>query len=339
MDLKQLEYFVRVAELGSFTKAAIALGVAQPALSRQVRSLEVEYRQNLLLRNGRGVTTTEAGRLVLEQGRGILHQVERLRQELGRRRAALVGKVALGLPPSLSRALAVKLARAFSRELPEAALAMAEGLSAPMQDALIAGRIDVALLFDAAARPELELRTIGDQPLWLVDRRPRGGTGGGGGGGGGGIGGGGTAAATAAGAGPAALTVSKAVSLADLAGLPLVIPSRPNSVRMLVETALARVGLRPTIAVEVDAVAAIIELVLDGRGAAVLTREAIDPAIASGRLRVRPIGEPPLHCRLSLATSARRPSTPTLAAAVALIEREALGQVALGRLRSGEGGG
>ena len=54
MDLKQLEYFVRVAELGSFTRAAIELDVAQPALSRQVRLLEVELRQNLLVRNGRG---------------------------------------------------------------------------------------------------------------------------------------------------------------------------------------------------------------------------------------------------------------------------------------------
>ena len=60
MDLKQLEYFVRVAELGSFTKAALALDVAQPALSRQVRLLEVELRQNLLTRNGRGATPTAA---------------------------------------------------------------------------------------------------------------------------------------------------------------------------------------------------------------------------------------------------------------------------------------
>ena len=56
MDLKQLEYFVRVAELGSFTRAAQVLGIAQPALSRQVRLLEVELRQNLLVRNGRGAT-------------------------------------------------------------------------------------------------------------------------------------------------------------------------------------------------------------------------------------------------------------------------------------------
>ena len=67
MDLKQIESFVRVAELGSFTRAAIALGVQQPLLSRHVRQLEVELRQNLLDRNGRGVTLTEAGRALLLQ--------------------------------------------------------------------------------------------------------------------------------------------------------------------------------------------------------------------------------------------------------------------------------
>src|ERR687886_348250 len=71
MDLRQLEYFVRVAELGSFTRAAVELDVAQPALSRQVRLLELELRQSLLLRNGRGAVPTEAGKILLEHGRGF----------------------------------------------------------------------------------------------------------------------------------------------------------------------------------------------------------------------------------------------------------------------------
>ena len=100
MDLKQLEYFVRVAELGSFTRAAIELDVAQPALSRQVRLLEVELRQTLLVRNGRGAVATEAGKVLLEHGRGILHQVERAREDLGRLRGGLSGRVAVGLPSS-----------------------------------------------------------------------------------------------------------------------------------------------------------------------------------------------------------------------------------------------
>ena len=113
MDLKQLEYFVRVAELGSFTRASIALDIAQPALSRQVRLLEVELRQNLLVRNGRGAAPTEAGKLLLEHARGILHQVERAREELGRVRGALAGRVAIGLPPGSAQAQQVQALLAY----------------------------------------------------------------------------------------------------------------------------------------------------------------------------------------------------------------------------------
>ena len=69
MDLKQLEYFVNVVDFGGFSRAARLLGVAQPAISRQVRSLEVELRQSLLVRNGRGATPTEAGKRLLEHER------------------------------------------------------------------------------------------------------------------------------------------------------------------------------------------------------------------------------------------------------------------------------
>ena len=93
MDLKQIESFVRVAELGSFTKAATAMGVAQPMLSRQIRQLEVELHQSLLIRNGRGVTPTESGLLMLEHARGILHQVA-LAKEAADKAAAEAAKAA-----------------------------------------------------------------------------------------------------------------------------------------------------------------------------------------------------------------------------------------------------
>ena len=153
MDLRQLEYFVRVAELGSFTRAAVALGVAQPALSRQVRLLEVELRQNLLVRNGRGALPTEAGKLLLEHGRGILHQVERAREELGRIRGALAGRVAIGLPPSVAKVLAVPLIRECRKRMPEATLSISESLSLGMQESLVSGRLDIALLYNAAPAP------------------------------------------------------------------------------------------------------------------------------------------------------------------------------------------
>ena len=140
VDIKQIEYFVRVAEMGSFTRAANSLNVAQPALSRQVRLLEVELRQNLLVRNGRGAVMTEAGKVLLEHGRGILHQVERAHEELGRVRGALAGRVAIGLPPSIAKVLTVPLTREFRAQLPQAALSISEGLSNAMQEAIVNGR-------------------------------------------------------------------------------------------------------------------------------------------------------------------------------------------------------
>src|SRR5512141_1409765 len=101
MELKQLEYFVNVVDLGGFSRAARFLGVAQPAISRQVRSLEVELRQSLLLRNGRGATPTEAGKRLLEHARGILQQVDRARRDVDDAKGAPVGHVVVGFRPTV----------------------------------------------------------------------------------------------------------------------------------------------------------------------------------------------------------------------------------------------
>jgi LysR family nitrogen assimilation transcriptional regulator len=284
MDLKQLAYFVRVAELGSFTKASQALDVAQPALSRQVRLLEVELRQNLLVRNGRGATPTEAGRLLLEHGRGILHQVERAREELGRVRGALAGRVAIGLPPSLARVLTVPLTRAFRLQLPEASLSISEGLSATMQEWLATGRLDIAVLYNARPAPEIEITPLRDEELLLVQKRP---------------------------AGLAEEPPAPPMPLAEVARLPLVIPSRPNAIRMHVETEMATIGCRPNVVLEIDGVSAILDLVADGAGAALLSRNAVDSSIRPSAYQTRPVCDPPLRTRLYLATSSMRPATLT----------------------------
>lgn len=291
MDLKQLEYFVRVAELGSFTRAALALDVAQPALSRQVRLLEVELRQNLLIRNGRGATPTDAGKLLLEHGRGILHQVERAREELGRVRGALAGRVAIGLPPSLARVMTVPLTRAFRAQLPEASLSISEGLSATMQEWLHTGRLDIAVLYNATPAPDIEIAPLMEEELMLVQPRPP---------------------------GLAEEPPPPPVPLAEVASLPLVIPSRPNALRMHVEAEMAAIGLRPVVALEIDGVSAILDLVADGAGAALLSRQAVISSIRPSAYRMRPV-EPRLRTRVSLATSSQRPATLTQRAALDLI--------------------
>ena len=292
MDLKQLEYFVRVAGLGSFTRASIALDIAQPALSRQVRLLEVELRQNLLVRNGRGATPTEAGKLLLEHARGILHQVERAREELGRVRGALAGRVAIGLPPSLARVLTVPLTRAFRQQMPDAQLSISEGLSAAMQEWLVNGRLDIAVLYNAQTATGIEVTPLLDEELMLVQLRP---------------------------SGLQEDPPPPPLPLRDVAKLPLVIPSRPNALRMVVESEMAAIGCRPTIALEIGGVSAILDLVADGAGSAILSRNAVASSIKPSAFTVRAIGEPPLRTRLSLATSSVRPATLTQQATLALV--------------------
>ena len=168
MELKQIESFVRVAELGSFTKAALALNIPQPLLSRHVRHLEVELHQNLLMRNGRGVTVTEAGLVLLEHGRGILHQVAVALEELGSVRGALAGRVSIGLPPSLSKLVTVPLTMAFRQALPHAQLSLTEGFSVLMVESLRAGRLDMAVLYNPAPSPDLDMTVLHEDTLVLI---------------------------------------------------------------------------------------------------------------------------------------------------------------------------
>jgi LysR family nitrogen assimilation transcriptional regulator len=293
MDLKQLEYFVRVAELGSFTRAAVELDVAQPALSRQVRLLEVELRQNLLVRNGRGALPTEAGKVLLEHGRGILHQVQRARDDLGRLRGGLSGRVAVGLPSSVARVAAVPLTRAFREAMPDARLSISEGMSGSLQEALVSGRMDIVVLYNAQPSREMDVRPLFEEDLLLVRVRPPG-------------------LHQDPPPGP--------VSLQEVAQLPLVIPARPNAIRMHVESAMAQSGLRPQVALEIEGVSAILDLVLDGAGCAILSRNALLNSPRPSAYTAEQIGQPPLRIPLSLATSLQRPATPVQKATLELLQ-------------------
>jgi len=117
-------------------------------------------------------------------------------------------------------------------------------------------------------------------------------------------------------------TTPKAVALKDIAALPLVIPSRPNAIRMLVESGLANLGLRPHIALEIDGVAAILELVADGAGSAVLSRNAVATSGRPQAFALRPI-TPRLRIKLSIAVSSQRPATLTQKAMLELIQHTA----------------
>ena len=291
MDLKQLEYFRHVAELGSFTRAASFLSVVQPALSRQVRQLEVELGQNLFDRNGRGVVLTDAGSRLLEHTRGILMQVGRARQELEEQKNADSGHFVLGLPPSLGRSVTVPLVKAFDQRLPNASLATVEGLSAYMLEWLSVGRVDCALVYNAPASPTVDLSPLLDDQLFLIGPR----------------------------AAKAARKVRKSVTLAEIADYPLIIPSRPHSIRMSVENALAGVDRKIRVAHEIECIPAVIDLVRQGHGFAVLPFNAVQSTPWGDEVSVKPIVAPVLKTSLSLATSAHRPKSPLHRRAIEVI--------------------
>jgi LysR family nitrogen assimilation transcriptional regulator len=304
VDLKQLEYFQHVAELGSFTRAATYLSVVQPALSRQIRALETELGQSLFDRNGRGVILTEAGKRLLEHARGILTQVERARQELEEHRSADAGHLVVGLPPSLGRSITVPLVAEFRVRLPKATIATVEGLSTYILEWLAVGRVDCGILYNAAPSPQLDLVPLCDEPLYLMSPRTNGGA-----------------------------RKATPAQLAEIANYALIIPSRPHTIRMAVEHALASVGCKIRVALEIESISAIIELVGQGYGHAVLPMTAVHSSTWSESLIARPVVKPRLSSSLWMATAAQRPGSAILRKAVQLIGDVVRREVGEGSIR------
>lgn len=295
MNLRQLESFVRVAELGSFSKAARVLDIAQPALSRQVRLLETDLRETLLLRNGRGVSLTPAGRRLFEHGVQILQRVALAREDLGAERDAAVGQVTLALPPSMMRRLARPLIEGFRAQLPRARVAIVEGLSTQIDEWIVSGRADIGLIYSPDASPVLEITPLLREALCLVVPAVRAGTGG--------------RRATVA-----------TLPLSDIGHYPLILPERHQSIRRLLETQATLAGVGLQIACEVSSVPAIIDLVCAGMGHAVLNASAVEASGRAAELVVRRIVRPEIISVLCLAQSASKPPTALTRQARALLE-------------------
>jgi LysR family nitrogen assimilation transcriptional regulator len=207
-------------------------------------------------------------------------------------RSGLSGRVALGLPPSVARVLTVPLTRAFRLKMPEAQLSISEGLSTAMQENLQNGRLDIAVLYNPSQVPGIEHTALVKEELLLVQPRPP---------------------------GLQEDPPPNPISLQEVAALPLVIPTRPNAIRMHVESEMAAIGCRPQIALEIDGVSAILDLVADGAGYAILSRNAVMRSVRPSAFAVRQVSEPALTIQLTTAVSSLRPTTLTQQATLALI--------------------
>jgi LysR family nitrogen assimilation transcriptional regulator len=289
MDLNQLETFIHVAEYGSFSKAALVLGVAQPSLSRQVRALEIELREALLLRHGRGVELTESGRHLLEHCHGILHLVTKAKEDLAARRDEPTGHISIAMTPTLARLHTLPLIRAFRKTMPKARLALIEGFSAHITEWLTSGRADIGLVHNPEPLPALDIKPLRRGRLFLVSL------------------------ATQAPVGP--------VPLRELANYPLVMPERGHIFRKLAEAAAAMAGVQLRVEWEVSSIPVILDLVFAGMGHAALGEDAILPVQHRKRLAVTPIVQPGIEFTLCLVTSAQRRETPLRQRTAALLEK------------------
>jgi LysR family nitrogen assimilation transcriptional regulator len=280
MDLRQLQYFVRVAELGNFSRAAASLATGQPALSRAIRGLETDTKCDLFHRNGRGVTLTDAGARLLVHAKGILHQLDGARNALRGTDLDGVGKVAIGLPPSVGRMATVPLVRRFRERFPSAQLAVVEGFTVPLQQQLLAGHIDLGVFHNPAPSPLLEIEPLVTESLCLVS----------------------SARSVRGRPGPLAFQ--------QLQHFGLIFPSGPHPIRSLVETEAARRGVTLNIVLEIDAVGSILQLVERGYGHAVVPYNVVRAGLVrNGALTARAIVRPSLASMLGLVLPARRPLT------------------------------
>ncbi|MFT4173046.1 MAG: LysR family transcriptional regulator [Rhodocyclaceae bacterium] len=293
MNLNQLQTFVHVAEHGSFSKAALVLGVAQPALSRQVRALETELHETLLLRHGRGVQVTDAGRRLLEHCQDILHMVSRAKEDLLAQRNEPIGVVTIAMPPTVARLHTLPLIRAFQAEMPRARLAIVEGFSVLLTEWLLTGRTDLALIYSPEPQAALDIVPLRRERLCLI---------------------------SAAGQAP-----GKTVSVQQLARYPLVVPQRGQIFRNLMESAAAMAGVQLNVAWEVSSVPVILDLVASGMGHAALGEEAIRSYEHPERLAVTPLTTPFAEAgivnTLCLVTAAHKRTTPLTLRTAALLRR------------------
>jgi DNA-binding transcriptional LysR family regulator len=279
VTLQQLAYFVAVADVRSFTRAAESLGVAQPTLSRQLRALEDELGAPLVDRGGRdGPVLTPAGEAVLPLARRMLADSESARTAVAEIVGLRSGRVRVGATPSLCIGVLADVLRVFHDKYPDIRLELVEGGSQPLVRSLVRGELDVALVIvpPAGIDPALHTTPVLRERLSVAsptsDRSP---------------------------------SSRGSMTVRELARRPLVVPRQGYDVREATLQAYADAGETPRFAVEGGEMDAVLRLVEAGTGVAV-----VPDLVFAGRPRLRrTMLTPPLYRTVALAR--RADLTPT----------------------------
>lgn len=272
MDLRGIRYFVQIADCGSITRAAGSLGVAQPALSRHMQSMEEELGMQLLVRLPRGVRLTGAGRQFLEHCRRALRELERAREELRADDESPRGQVIFGVSPTLGPLLVPGVVERVRRQCPQIALKIVEHFSTLLFDGLLTGQVDVALLTNPSATRALRLTPLISEPIVVL-------------------------------AAPQPKDARRFYTLAELSKTPVIVT---GAIRAIVDDQIGRYGARLHVEFEVNAVEAIGRLLQRGVGPAVMPISTFYPDVAAGRIAAFPIADVNVHRSLMLAHLAER---------------------------------
>ena len=168
MELHRLEYFVAVADLGSFTRAAERCGVAQPSLSQQIGKLEEELRKPLFERLGRTIRLTDAGRGLYDQAVAILAAVEEAKRSIADASKEEAGPIAVGAIPTVAPYLLPSLVCRYHERFPLSRVVIHEDLTEHILAACLRGELDVAVLALPIADPQLHVEALYEEELLLA---------------------------------------------------------------------------------------------------------------------------------------------------------------------------
>ncbi len=168
MELHQLRYFVTVADLGSFTRAAEKCFVAQPSLSQQIIKLEGELRQPLFERLGRIVRLTQAGQALYTQAVSVLGTVDEIRDRVTAATDPLQGSVNVGAIPTVAPYLLPPLLKSFSRRFPRAAVALHENLTELTVRGCLEGELDIGIIASLSDQDLLSSEVLFTEELLLA---------------------------------------------------------------------------------------------------------------------------------------------------------------------------
>lgn len=298
MDIRQLRYFLTIADEGSFSRAAQRLNIAQPALSLHVRRMEDALGSKLLTRHSGGVTPTETGLHLAERARRLLSEFDQMREEIHQIGKEPGGTVRIGLPGTISSILSVPLIAHLHRHHPGIKLIVAEAMSGFVGEWLEEGRIDLGVLYEAANRRQLHLTPLLREELVILL--------------------------------PPSATAPAQVTLAALTEMPLILPSGSHGLRRMIEQHMQDRGLSADPVIEVDSYSCIKQLVRDGFGCSVLPVHAVAEESRNGHLQTLPFTDRPIWREASLARHRTR-----LSSRAALVVGQALQDVTTGLIANG----